>query len=143
MQHRIRAVTTAAAAALGVAVLGACGSSSATRISSTATVRINGSEIRPQLVRCVQVEWYRTIDIGNGDSGATVVIDLRAEPISAQSVRIRNLGGFTGMYSEGDGGEANAGFSGNKFTVSGTANGFDTAKPVEPATAGFTIVVDC
>ncbi|AGZ50524.1 hypothetical protein B1T45_19890 [Mycobacterium kansasii] len=143
MQHRIGAVSTAAVAALSVAVLGACGAPSAARISSTATVSVNGNEVRPHLVRCVQLEWYRTIEVGNGDSGATVVIDQWAVPITAKSVRIRNLAGFTGLYSEGDGGSAKAGFGDSGFTVSGTADGFNTVAPNQPATAEFRIVARC
>ncbi|ORV71913.1 hypothetical protein AWC07_04445 [Mycobacterium gastri] len=136
------AVSTAAVAALSVAVLGACGAPSAARISSTATVRVNGNEVRPHLVRCVQLEWYRTIEVGDGESGATVVIDQWAESITAKAVRIRNLAGFTGGFSEGDGGDAHTSFGDNTFTVSGTADGFDTATN-QPATAEFRIAARC
>ncbi len=141
MQNRIAAT---AAAALAVTVLAACGGTpSQAQLSSTATVTINGNDMRPQLVRCFQQEWYRTIELGDDASGATVVIDQRAQPLTTTSVRIHNLGGFTGMYSQGDGGDANTSFSGDKFAITGTANGFDTAKPGEPATAEFKIVANC
>ncbi|VAZ85670.1 putative lipoprotein LppE [Mycobacterium persicum] len=145
MQHRIGAVSTAATAAiaaLSVAVLAACGTPLDARISSTATVRVNGNEVRPHLVRCVQLEWYRTIEVGDGDSGATLVIDQWAQPIAAKSVRIRDLAGFTGRFSDGDGGDAHTSFADNTFTVSGTANGFDTATS-QPATAEFRIAARC
>ena len=61
----------------------------------------------------------------------------------SQSVHIQNLGGFTGMYSQGGGGDANMSMSGDKFTVSGTANGYKTDKPDEPATATYKIIVTC
>ncbi|VBA58525.1 putative lipoprotein LppE [Mycobacterium attenuatum] len=143
MQHRIGAVSTAAVAVFSAAVVGACGAPPAAHISSTAVVTVNGNEARPHLVRCVQLEWYRTIEVGTGDSGATLVIDQWAAPITARSVRIRNLAGFTGMYSEGDGGSAKAGFGDGTFTVSGTAEGFDTAAPNQPANAEFRIVAHC
>jgi lipoprotein LpqH len=95
------------------------------------------------LVRCVQLEWYRTIHIGGDVSGATVVIDERAEPLTAESVRIRNLGGFTGMYSRGDGGDADMSLSGDRFTITGTADGYKTDNPGEPATATFKIIATC
>ncbi|EUA07601.1 putative conserved lipoprotein [Mycobacterium kansasii 732] len=136
-------MSTAAVAALSAAVLSACGAPSAAHISSTAMVTVNGNEVRPHLVRCFQLQWYRTIEVGNGDSGATVVIDQWAEPITAKSVRIRNLAGFTGMYSEGDGGSAKAGFGDSTFTVSGTAEGFNTVAPDQPATAEFRIAAHC
>ncbi len=58
-------------------------------------------------------------------------------------MRIQNLGGFTGMYSRGGEGDAEMSMSGDKFTISGTANGFKTDKPNEAASATFKIVVTC
>jgi hypothetical protein len=83
------------------------------------------------------------INIGGDLAGAKVVVDQRAQPLSTISVRIQNLGGFTGMYSKGDGGDADMSFSGEKFTITGTANGFKTDKPGEPASAAFKIVATC
>jgi hypothetical protein len=136
-------IAATAAVALAVVVLDACSPRPHTQISSTASVTINGNDAKIHVVRCSQLEWYRTIDIGGDFAGATVVIDQRAEPLTAQSVRIQNLGGFTGMYSQGDGGNADMSLSGDKFTITGTANGFKTDKPGEPATATFKITATC
>ena len=138
MPNRIAA---AAGAALAVGVLGACGSGTAT--SSTASVTVNGNDAKIHVVKCSQLEWYRTIDIGGDLSGATVVVDERNQPLTTISVRIRNVGGFTGMYSQGDDGDANMSFSGDKYTISGTANGYKTDKPNEPASAAFKISAMC
>ena len=140
MHNRIAAT---AAVALAVVVLGACSPRPQTQISSTASVTINGSDAKLNVVKCSQLEWYRTIDIGGDFAGATIVIDQRAERLTAESVRIQNLGGFTGMYSQGDGGNADMSLSGDKFTITGTANGFKTDKPGEPATATFKITATC
>lgn len=83
------------------------------------------------------------IDIGSELSGAKVVVDESAQQATAQSVRIRNVGGFSGMYSQGGDGSADMSMTGDKFTVSGTANGYKADKPSEPATATFKIVVTC
>ncbi|ORW96688.1 hypothetical protein AWB92_07055 [Mycobacterium sp. IEC1808] len=132
-----------AAAALAVAGLGACSPKPQTQLSSTASVTVNGNDAKINVVKCNQLEWYRTIDIGGDFAGAKVVIDQRAEPLTAQSVRIQNLGGFTGMYSKDDGGNADMSLSGEKFTITGTANGFKTDKPNEPASASFKIIANC
>lgn len=95
------------------------------------------------LVKCTQLEWYRTIDIGSDFAGAEVTIDQRSEMLSAESVHIQNLGGFTGMYSRGDGGDADMSLSGDKFTIAGTANGHEADKFSEPATAKFKIIATC
>jgi hypothetical protein len=140
VQNRIAA---ASVAVLAVAGLGACSPRHQTQISSTASVTVNGNDTKINTVNCTQLEWYRTIDIGGSFAGATVVIDQRAEPLSAESVRIQNLGGFTGMYSKHDGGDADMTLSGDKFTIIGTANGFKTDKPSEPASATFKIIATC
>jgi ipoprotein LpqH len=133
----------AAAVVLAVAVLGACTPRSQTPLSGTASVTVNSNEAKFQIVKCTQVEWYRTIDIGGNFAGATVAVDERAEPVTVKSVHIRNLGGFTGMYSQGDGDDATTSLSSGKFTITGTAHGYQADKPNEPATATFKILVTC
>ena len=139
MRNRI----VAAAAALTVALLGACTSQPPTQLSSTASVTVNGNDRNFHVVKCGQLEWTRTIDIGSDFAGAKVVVDEGAQPATAESVRIRNLGGFSGMYSRGGDGDADMSMTGDKFTVTGTANGYKSDKPSEPATATFKIVVTC
>ena len=137
-------VVAAAGAALTAAVLSACSALPQTPLSSTASVTVDGHDAKIQVVRCGQLGWDRTIDIGGDFSGATAVIDQSAHPITATSVHIKNLGGFTGMYSPGGGGGgATASLNGDTFTIAGSANGFKTDKPGEPATADFKITVTC
>jgi hypothetical protein len=133
----------AAAAVFAVAILGACTPRPQTPLAGTASVTVNSNEAKFQIVKCTQVEWYRTIDIGGNFAGATVAVDARAEPVTVKSVHIRNLGGFTGMYSQGGEGDAGMSLSGGKFTITGTANGYKVDKPNEPATATFKITVTC
>ena len=139
----MRRPIAAAVAALAAAALGACTPPPQTPLSSTASVTINGNDAKFNVVKCTQVQWYRTIHIGGDLAGATVVVDGRAERAIAESVRIQNVGGFTGMYSQGGGGDANMSLSGGKFTITGTAHGSKADNPNEPATATFKIVVTC
>jgi len=140
MPNRIAA---AGVAALAIVVLGACGSGKQTATSSTASVTVDGKDTTIHAVKCSQLEWYRTIDIGGDLMGATVVVDERAQPLTTISVRIRNVAGFTGMYSKGGDSDASMSFSGDKYTTSGTANGYKTDKPNEPASAAFKISARC
>jgi hypothetical protein len=140
VQNRIVA---AIAAVLAVAGLGACTSRPPTQISSTASVTVNGNDANFHVVKCGQIGWTRTIDIGGNFAGAKIVIDEGAQPATAQSVRIQNLGGFTGMYSRGGSSSADMSMSGDKFTITGTANGFKTDKPNEAASAEFKIIATC
>ena len=106
---------------------------------------INGNVVaNKQPVTCNQQQWYWTINIGDENvAGAKAMLNRTGDTLTADSVHIRNLGGFTGMYSAGDGGNAAANFSSETFTISGTAAGFDTYKPGEPAKATFKIVATC
>jgi hypothetical protein len=140
VQNRIIVV---AAAALAVTGLAACTARSDTQLASTASVTINGTDTGNHVVKCWQQEWYRTIAIGGDFAKATVAIDERTQPLSAMSVRLQNLGGFTGMYAKNDGGDATMSFSGDKFTITGTANGFKVDKPNEAASASFKIIATC
>lgn len=140
MRNRIVAVASTLAA---VAVLAGCGTSSHGQLASTATATVNGYDLKPNLVRCYQRDWFQTITLGDDTSGATVVIDQRASPVVATSVRFNNFGGFTGTYSLGTGDAANTRFDGGTFLIAGTANGATTAKPTEPASADFTISAKC
>jgi len=140
MRNRIVAATVA----LCVAVLGACTQRPQTPLGGTASVTVNGHDAKFQIVKCTQMQWYRTIDIGGNFAGATIAVDARGEPVTVESVRIRNLGGFTGMYSQGGGdGDADTSLSGGKFTIAGTANGYKVDNPNEPTTATFKIIVNC
>lgn len=132
-----------AAAVFAVTVLAACGAPSQGQLASTATVTVNGNNVRPDLVRCYQQEWYRTIALGDDASGATVVIDQRKHPATVTSVRFHDFGGFTGTTSQGGDGAANLRFDGGTFVISGAANGATTAKPTEAATADFKISAKC
>lgn len=106
---------------------------------------INGNTVASQRsVRCTQQQWYWTIFVGDQDvSGVKALVNKTDGKFTAQSVHIRNLGGFTGMYSKGDGGEASASFSSETFTITGKADGYNTYQSGEPASATFKIVATC
>jgi hypothetical protein len=63
-------IVAATAAVLAVAGLGACSPRSQTQISSTASVNVNGNDAKINVVKCNQLDWYRTIDIGGDVAGA-------------------------------------------------------------------------
>lgn len=141
MPSRIGASASVAGAALAMFTLGACGSGS--QAASSASVTVDGTATTIHVVKCSQLDWYKTIDIGGELAGATVSIDARGQQATATAVRIRNVGGFTGLYSLGGNGDANMSFSGDRYTITGTANGYKTDKPNEPASAAFKISTTC
>jgi Mycobacterium 19 kDa lipoprotein antigen len=150
VQNRIATATVTALLVAGVA---ACSSDQANH-PSQATVTINGNTVATkQRVVCAQQldalpgkpqQMYWAITIGDQQvSGAKAMLNDSGQTLVANSVHIQNLGGFTGMYSKDDGGEANASFASETFTISGTAEGFSTYQPNEPAKATFKIVATC
>ena len=91
-----------------------------------------------------QPQWYWTIVVGDREvSGVRALLNGSGDKLTAESVHILNLGGFTGTYSMDNGGEASASFGSETFTITGTADGFNTYKPDEPASATFKIVATC
>jgi ipoprotein LpqH len=106
-------------------------------------VTVNSVTKDLHVVKCSQMDWTRTLDIGSNFAGAKVIIDEHAQQPIAESVHIQNLGGFTGMYSRGGDANADTSMDGDKFTITGTANGYKVDKPNEPASATFKITVRC
>lgn len=132
-----------AGAALVVALLASCTPQPSSQLSSSASVTVNGIDKSFHVVKCSQREWTHTIDIGSDFAGAKVIVEVPAERATAESVRIQNLGGFTGMYSRGGDGDAAVSMTGDNFTITGTANGHTADKSAEAAAATFKIVVKC
>ena len=74
-------------------------------------------------------QWYWTILIGDQKvAGAKVSLNGSGEKLVTNSVRIQNLGGFTGMYSLGGDTAAQTSFASDTFTISGKARGFNTSE---------------
>jgi hypothetical protein len=108
----------------------------------TAQVTVNGKDMgRTDAVSCSQVEWAFTIHTGDTTAGATAVVQ-GGGGLSAKSVEIRNLDGFTGTYWDDHGGNADASIAGDTWTITGTVSGFTTVNP-KPATATFQVKANC
>lgn len=65
------------------------------------------------------------------------------EELTAKSVGINNVGGFTGSYNAGLGGTATITMAGRTYEIAGTADGFDTAEPSSRTSGTFRIKVSC
>ena len=66
-----------------------------------------------------------------------------ADGLIAKSVAIRDLGGFTGSFNEGLGGNATVSLDGATYTITGTADGFATDNASFRSTGTFTIKAAC
>lgn len=109
----------------------------------TVEVTVNGKDMgRTDAASCSQVDWAWTIHTGDKTAGATAVVQGGGGGLSARSIEIHNLDGFTGTYWDGHGGNADASMAGDTWTVAGTVDGFTTANP-KPATATFKVKANC
>ncbi|WP_428371177.1 lipoprotein LpqH [Mycolicibacterium sp.] len=140
---------TACAAAAALTLAG-CSSeppeyqpSSGSLSAGTAQVTVNGHDAGTNTtVQCSQAGSMTTINTGDDASGISAVVDSQ-EDLVVRQVGIRDLGGFTGSYNDGLGGEASATMTGRTFTISGTADGFDTDEPSFRSSGTFEIKVAC
>jgi ipoprotein LpqH len=112
----------------------------------TAHITVNGQSAGTmRSVTCSQVDQYMNIDTGDNKTGVSAVVQSvqGGFKLAAKSVQIRNLGGFSGNYVDGIVGNADATVAGNSYTISGTADGFNTDKPDTRTTATFQIKASC
>jgi lipoprotein LpqH len=109
----------------------------------TAAITINDRDLGNTIsARCTPAGALMTIDTGDETSGSTSVV-TNADGLSAQSVYIRDLGGFTGSYNLELAGNAEVSLTGNTYTITGNADGFDTEQPSFRTEGTFEIKAAC
>lgn len=141
------ALLLAAVAALG-AVAGCSSPPPATPqpgtlVIGTAAVTVNDVDAgSTDSVACTTAGALTTITTGDAQSGVTALVSNKGE-LTAESVSINNLGGFTGSYNAGLGGEAAVTMTGRTYAITGSAEGFATDNPSFRANGTFAIKVAC
>jgi ipoprotein LpqH len=131
--------------AASVVVAGAVGCSTPPPAlgGSTAHVTINGQNVADaQPVNCSQNGWTWFIETPGKQQGFTAVLRT-GDKLTADSVEIRDLGGFTGGFWSGTVGNAEATFTGQSYTISGEAQGYQGTNSTDQASAKFRIEADC
>jgi hypothetical protein len=112
-------------------------------VAGTAQVTINGQNVgTTEAVSCTPAGSLTTITTGDQASGVTALISNKDE-LAADTVSINNVGGYTGSYNRGLGGDAKVTMTGRTYDISGTADGFDTASPSFRKAGTFAIKVAC
>jgi ipoprotein LpqH len=112
-------------------------------VAGTAQVTVNGQDTgTTEAVQCSSLGSLTTINTGDQASGVAAMVS-NTDELTAESVGINNLGGFTGSYNAGLGGTAKVTMTGRTYDITGTADGFDTAKPSFRSSATFSIKVSC
>jgi len=114
-----------------------------TLVPGTAQMTVNGQNIgTTEAVQCTPAGSLTTITTGDQTSGITSLISNKDE-LTAASVSINNVGGFTGSYNAGLGGTARVTMTGRTYDIAGTADGFETANPSFRTNGTFAIKVAC
>jgi hypothetical protein len=114
-----------------------------TLVAGTAQVTVNGQDAgSTEAVQCNSTGPLTMITTGDQNSGVTAMVSNQDQLI-AESVAVRDLGGFTGSYNAGLGGTAKVTMTGRTYDISGTADGFATANPSFRTSGTFAIKVAC
>lgn len=104
---------------------------------------VNGEDADlTQTVRCRTIGPMTMIETGPEDAGMFAMIWAEDKQV-VRIVRIYDVGGYTGSYNSGLGGEANVSMTGRTFDISGTADGFETDEPSFRASGTFQLKVSC
>ncbi len=101
-----------------------------------------GDPTTSHVVDCRNLGSLTTITVGDSASGVSMMLDNR-NTLTARSVALTNLGGFTGSYWRDLQGTAEVGMDGLTYTVTGTATGFNADNSGARATEPFTVKVAC
>jgi lipoprotein LpqH len=112
-------------------------------VAGTAQLTVNGQNVgTTEAVSCTPAGSLTTITTGDQVSGVTALISNKDE-LAADAVSINNVGGFTGSYNRGLGGDAKVTMAGRTYDITGTADGFDTDDPSFRKAGTFAIKVAC
>ncbi|MGZ8812673.1 MAG: lipoprotein LpqH [Mycobacterium sp.] len=112
-------------------------------VSGTAQVTVNGQNAgTTDAVQCDSTGTLTTITTGDEASGVIAIVSNK-DQLTAESVAIRDLGGFTGSYNAGFSETAKVTMTGRTYDISGTADGFDTDSPSFRKSGTFSIKVSC
>jgi ipoprotein LpqH len=145
-----KSILGAAAAILVIGAAAGCSSNDGAApihtgalVPGTAEITINGQNLgRFESVQCVPAGTLMTISTGDQNSGTTTLVS-NADKLTAASVALNDIGGFTGSYNQGLGGTAAVTMIGSTYSITGSADGFATDNPSFRKSGDFTIKVAC
>jgi ipoprotein LpqH len=138
----------AAAAAVVAAGAAACSSASVTPPpgeipGGTARVTINDRALpMVNTVKCTPIRSLTTITAGNEAQGVTALVSSETG-LTAKTININNMGGFTGRYASEFEGHANVSMEGRTYIFRGRADGFDADETSVRTSKTFVIEISC
>ena len=139
MQNRLLAIAFILIVGAGVA---GCGQAPTTP-RKAARVTIDGATHTARPAVCLQIQSYRTLDVGDVHGHIEAVVLLSGYRAMPQWVKIRSFDGFTGSYWQGGVGDAHANVTNSAYTITGSAYGIDSSNPNKTVTTDFKITAEC
>jgi Mycobacterium 19 kDa lipoprotein antigen len=113
------------------------------RSQANATVTIDGKDQgKTLIIRCKQFQSSWFLDIADTSARVSAIVDIDGDKATAETVKIRGFGGFTGSYWQGGDYTTDARLMNQTFTIAGTAYGMK-AGDTKPGTSTFTITARC
>jgi lipoprotein LpqH len=111
--------------------------------AGTARVTINDRALPAvNTVKCTPISSLTTITAGNEAQGVTAQVSSETG-LTAKTININNMGGFTGRYASEFEGHASVSMAGRTYIFRGTADGFDANKPSVRTSKTFVIEISC
>lgn len=108
---------------------------------------VNGQDLgTTDSVQCSEAGPLTTIttgDANNPEASGISALVASEDVLVVKQVGITDLGGFTGSFNAGLGGEATVTMTGRTYEIDGTAEGFETANPSFRTSGTFKIKVAC
>jgi ipoprotein LpqH len=108
----------------------------------TAHITIYGNTHTTHAVSCSQIQWLLTVNISAAPAHIQAVLKLDSAKPKPESIHFYNVEGFNGVANAGAG-NAEVVFSGNTYTITGTAEGSNLKDPSTQTTADFRIAATC
>jgi ipoprotein LpqH len=111
--------------------------------AGTARMTINDKALpATTAVKCAQIGSLTTITTGDTAAGVKALVSNETG-LTAKSVTITGLGGFTGSYMKGLDSKGDVSMTAQTYIIRGTADGFVTDNPSVRTPGSFAIQVAC
>ncbi|MFY1621220.1 lipoprotein LpqH [Micromonospora sp. WMMD736] len=132
-------------AAAGLVVIGLAGCAVPAPAVGTRTAELSvggDGATATQPVSCSQTGWMWILESFAEEPGFTAVLRSGLDG-AADSVQLRDIGGFTGAYWAGTTGSGEVNIEEGVFTVSGEAEGYFAEDPTDRVTVPYRVTARC
>ncbi len=143
MDKRVGAVAAAMMIISGCASGQAAAPGTGALAPGTASLAIEGKQLgTTNSVRCQTVDWMTRIHTDLHGTSVNAMLS-NATKLTAEFVRLHDVGGFDGSYERALQGAASVTMNGPTYQITGAALGFNNEEPTRLTAERFTLTVSC